>query len=99
MTKNIVKKGTFFMGLTKKQIIIIVAGGLVAIGSLALFIFVLNWNIDITMTIIFFELMLVIGLGVININGMSLFKYFLSVFKTPVARYYSTKGIHDNHEE
>lgn len=98
ITKNVLKKGAVFMNFTKTQIAIIVVGAAIAGGTLAGFIY-LGLPINLTMTIVFFELLFVVATGVIRINGMSFVKHIILSFKKPQTRYYSTKGIWDKYDD
>lgn len=94
VTKNIMRKGTVAAGLTMKQIIIGIIGLLSGLGILALF-----WgkiNINILMSLVFLIILLVIGFGVIQIQGMSLFKFLWLGFKGPDKRPFHVKGVFSN---
>lgn len=86
-----------FMGLSIKQMIIMGAGIAAAIGTLVLCFFLLGWNIDLTMTIVFIELVLSAGFSIIRINGMSLFGWIYKSMQSPIFRPYQSKGAMDKY--
>ena len=94
ITKNIIKKSSNSLGLNMKQIVI----GLVAI-AIGITLFFLLKNVlpmQVLMTIIFIFLAVVIMFGCVNIQGQSLFEFFLKMFKGADVRYYDSKGVFSN---
>lgn len=87
-----------YMGLSISQIIIMAVGIAIAIGTLALLYFLLGIDINLTMTIIFFELVISAGFSIVKINGMNLFKYIHTAFQSPIFRPYQSKGALDTYE-
>ena len=47
----------------------------------------------------FVELLIFVGLAVIRINGMNLFKWIIVMFQSPIFRPYQSKGVLDRYEE
>lgn len=87
-----------YMGLSIPQIVIMAIGIAAAIGTLALFYFALGIDINLTMTIVFFELVFFAGFSIVRINGMNLFKYIFTAFQSPIYRPYQSKGALDTYE-
>lgn len=94
VTKNIIRNGTLFFNLTLKQILSAVFSLVVAFGTY--FLLKNSLNIDLLMTIIFFEIAICIGLGIVQIQGMSLFKILKLSFKGVDKRPYYIKGVFNN---
>lgn len=88
-----------YMGLSIVQIIIMGLGILLAIGTFILFYFTLQIDINITMTLVFIELVASAGFSIVRINGMNLFKYISTAFKAPIYRPFRTKGMMDTYEK
>lgn len=88
ITKNIIKKTNNSLGLTPKQIVITAIA--FAIGILTYFLLKSFLSFTVLSTLIFIELAGIICFGVINIQGMSLFQFFL---KGVEVRYYETEGL------
>lgn len=88
-----------YMGLSIYQIIIMAAGIGLALGIVALFIFVLGISVNLTMGVVFVELLIFVGLAVVRINGMNLFKWIFVMFQTPIFRPYESKGALDTYAE
>lgn len=89
ITKNIVDKSAWFMGLSKKQIAV---GGIgLAIAGLTLWKLWGVVPVDLMMTIVFVEIMVVAAIGFIKVNGVSLVYVFLSIFKKKNITYHSRK--------
>lgn len=85
ITKNIVQKDVWLMGLSKKQIVVGAVGAAVA----ALTIWLL-WgvvSVNIMMSIVFVELGVVVSVGFIKVDGMSLLQILLSLFKKKEFKY------------
>ncbi|MBQ6252473.1 PrgI family mobile element protein [Ruminococcus sp.] len=94
ITKNIMKKTNNSLGLTPKQMII--TGIAFAIGLLMYFLLKNHMNFTLLSTLIFIELAAVICFGVINMQGMSLFEYFVKTMKGVDVRYYKQEGVYMN---
>lgn len=94
ITKNIMKKTNNSLGLTSKQMII--TGIALAIGILMYFLLKNYMSFTVLSTLIFFELAAVICFGVINLQGMSLFEYFVKSLKGADVRYYKQEGVYMN---
>lgn len=87
-----------FMGLTKKQLVVLAAVFVVTIGTVVLLMCFAKMDTDIVMSIAFFEL--VIGSSfIIKINGTSLLFWVISMFKGPIVRPYQSRGLLDTYEE
>lgn len=89
ITKNIVDKGAWFMGLSKKQIVVSVVG--LAVAGITLWKL---WGVvptDVMMTIIFIEISVVAAIAFIKVNGVSLIYVLLSIFKKKRITYHSRK--------
>lgn len=94
ITKNIIRKSSNSLGLSMKQIVI----GILA-ATMGIILFALLKNVlpmQILMTIIFIFLAVVILFGCVNIQGQSLFGFFLKMFKGADVRYYDSKGVFSN---
>ncbi len=94
ITKNIMKKTNNSLGLTPKQMII--TGIALAIGMLMYFLLKNYMSFTVLSTLIFLELAAVICFGVINLQGMSLFEYFVKSMKGADVRYYKQEGVYMN---
>ena len=94
ITKNIMKKTNNSLGLTPKQMII--TGIALAIGFLMYFLLKNYMSFTVLSTLIFLELAAVICFGVINLQGMSLFEYFVKSMKGADVRYYKQEGVYMN---
>ena len=94
ITKNIMKKTNNSLGLTPKQMII--TGIALAIGIFMYFLLKNYMSFTVLTTLIFFELAAVICFGVINLQGMSLFEYFVKSLKGADVRYYKQEGVYMN---
>lgn len=87
-----------FMGLSRKELVILAAVFVVTIGTVILLMFYAKMDTDIVMSIAFFEL--IIGSSfIIKINGTSLLFWVISMFKGPIVRPYRSKGMLDTYEE
>ena len=91
ITKNIMKKTNNSLGLTTKQMII--TGVALAIGLLMYFLLKNYMSFTVLSTLIFIELAAIICFGVINLQGMSLFEYFVKTMKGVDVRYYKQEGV------
>ena len=97
VTKNIMNKVGVIFNLNIRQLIWL--GAAAAVG-LATF-FLLNEYIitDVLMWIIFGEVSIIAGIGVIRINEMNLFVFLIKLLKGADKRPYSnTKGVYDKDE-
>lgn len=94
ITKNIMKKTNNSLGLTPKQMII--TGVALAIGLLMYFLLKNYMSFTVLSTLIFTELAAVICFGVINLQGMNLFEYFIKSMKGADVRYYKQEGVYMN---
>lgn len=91
ITKNIMRKSSNSFGLSTKQIVITVIA--FAIGVCMYFLLRNFINFTLLSTLIFCELAGVICFGVINIQGMSLWSFFVKSMKGADVRYYETEGL------
>lgn len=91
VTKNIIRKTNNSLGLTPKQIIIALIA--FAIGIIMYFLLRNIISFSVLSTLIFTELAVIICFGVINIQGMSLFAFFMKSMKGADVRNYETEGI------
>lgn len=96
VTKNIIRDGTIFLNLTKKQVLF----ALLAIGAGLGTYFGLRSriNFDFLMTIVFMEIVLIIGIGVVHIQGMSIFMIIVRALKGTDKRPYYTEGVFNSNE-
>jgi len=94
ITKNIMKKTNNSLGLTTKQIII--AGIACGIGILMYLLLKNVLSFGVLSTLIFIVLGGIICFGVINMQGMSLFEYFVKSMKGADVRYYKQEGVFMN---
>lgn len=95
VTKNIVKPGASFMNFTAGQI----AAGILAIATgIATFFILKDYiNFNLLMWIIFFEIIIIIGIGIIRVNDMNLFTFIFKSLKGVDKRPYSNdKGVFDD---
>lgn len=88
-----------YMGLSIPQVLLMAVGIGIALGAVALFIFTLKVPVNLVMAFVFVELLLFVGLAVIRINGMNLFKWIIVMFQSPIFRPYQSKGVLDRYEE
>lgn len=98
ITKNLINKGAWFMGLSKKQIVT----GAVGFAAAGLTIYALwgKLQVDLMMLIVFIELLLVVAVGFVHINGVSLIQVVLSMFRKGNIRYFNRKdGIYSDETE
>lgn len=94
VTKNIMKKTNNSLGLTTRQIVIM--GIACGIGILMYFLLKNVLSFGVLSTLIFIVLGCIICFGVINIQGMSLFEYFVKSMKGVDVRYYKQEGVFMN---
>lgn len=94
ITKNIIRKNKSSLGLNKKQIII--AGIAFVIGLLMLIFLKGRMSTQLLLSLIFLVMGIIIFFGVVNIQGMSLFQYMISIFKGVDVRTYESKGVFNN---
>lgn len=94
ITKNIIRKNTVFMGLSWKQIITACATVLVGIATF----FSLNGVVEINllMSIIFIEMLVLVFFVLIRKQGMSLARFILIGLKGVDKRPYDKKGVIGN---
>lgn len=97
MTKNIMKKNDNLFGLSKKQIIITVIAFAIGVGMYFLLRDFMSFKL--LSTLIFCELAGVICFGVINIQGMSLWSFFVKSMKGAEVYFYKTEGIFSDIEK
>ncbi len=97
VTKNIIRDGTSFLGLRLSQIAALILSLIIAF--ITIFLLYDKLNIDFLMTIVFIEIALTIGFGVIRVQGLSLFKYAVQSFKGIDKRPYSSQGVYNNNEQ
>ena len=90
ITKNVMNKSTSLLNFSKKQLVIFAIGCAAGLGSY----FGLKPYLpsDVIMWLVFLEAILIIGFGVVRINGMSLFAYMASTTKKHDRRYYSKEN-------
>lgn len=94
VTKKIMQEPGTVMGFSIGQVIMLIVGCAATIGTLLLLWLVLKINIDIIMWVVFLELVLFIGLGVVRIQGMSVLKFITS--NSTQKRPYNSKGVFNN---
>ena len=87
ITKNIVDKNTWIMGLSKQQIVIGAIGLVVA--GLSLWGMWSKVQTELMMGIIFFEILIVASIGFIKIDGLSLIQVFFGFFKKIKVNYHT----------
>lgn len=95
LTKNIEKAGTGVMNFTAGQIVAFIIALCTGIGT---FFLLKDYIIfDLLMWIIFFELIIIVGIGIIKINDMNLFVFIFKLLKGVDKRPYSNnKGVFDD---
>ncbi len=94
ITKNIMRKTNNSLGLTPKQMIV---GGIgCAIAVLMYFLLRNHMSFTTLSTLIFIFLALVIGFGVINLQGMTLFQFLIKTFQGVDIRFYKQEGVYMN---
>ncbi len=97
VTKNIMNKGGVIFNLSVSQLIWL---GIAVIAGLGTFFLLKDYIItDVLMWIIFGEVSIIAGIGVIRINELNLFMFLLKILKGADKRPYSnTKGVYDKDE-
>ena len=94
ITKNIMRKTNNSLGLTPKQMIVC---GIAFVLAVLMYLLLKNHMGFMPLsTLIFIFLALVIGFGVINLQGMSLFQFLIKTFKGVDIRYYKQEGVYSN---
>lgn len=97
LTKNFFKQSTGIFGLSPVQLIFagvaVVVGGITGFGLMQF-----GMSLDAVGWIVFSEMAIIIGLGVIRIGGMNLFTYFIKSMKKD-KRYFNRNGVFDSDEE
>lgn len=88
-----------YMGLSIKQILIMVIGVVIAIATFILFFINLKIDVNITMTLVFIELLVFASISIIKINGMNLLKWIYTMLQQPIFRPYQSKGMLDTYEK
>ncbi len=88
-----------YMGLSISQVILMSVGIGIALGAVALFIFALGLPVNLVMGFVFVELLVFVGLAIIRINGMNLFKWIFVMMQSPIYRPYQSKGALDRYAE
>lgn len=78
VTKKIMQEPGTVMGFSIGQVIMLIVGCVATIGTLLLLWLVLKINIDIIMWVVFLELVLFIGLGVVRIQGLTVLQFIAS---------------------
>lgn len=91
VTKKIMQESGTIMGLSIIQIVTLIIGCIVTIGSLLLLWLVLKVGIDAVMWIVFLELVLFIGLGVVRIQGLTVLRFIAS--NPTKKRPFDSKGV------
>lgn len=97
VTKNIIRDGTSFLGLRLSQIAALILS--IIISFITIFFLYDKLNIDFLMTIVFVEIALTIGLGVIRVQGLSLLSIAIQSFKGVDKRPYSSQGVYNNEQK
>lgn len=88
-----------YMGLSISQVILMSVGIGIALGAVALLIFALGLPVNLVMGFVFVELLVFVGLAIIRINGMNLFKWIFVMMQSPIYRPYQSKGALDRYAE
>lgn len=88
-----------YMGLSIPQIAVMGAGIAIALGIVGLFIFLWKLPVNLAMAIVFVELLAFVGLAVVRINGLNLFKWIYVMMQSPIFRPYQSKGALDRYAE
>lgn len=91
VTKKIMQEPGTVMGFSIGQVVILIMGCIATIGTLLLLWLVLKISIDIIMWIVFLELVLFIGLGVVRIQGLTVMQFIAS--NSTKKRPYDSKGV------
>lgn len=88
-----------YMGLSIPQVLLMAVGIVIALGAVALFVFALKVPVNLVMSFVFVELLIFVGIAVIRINGMNLFKWIFVMMQSPIFRPYESKGALDRYVE
>lgn len=96
VNKNIMKQQNNVFNLTVGQIITGIVGLLIGIGTFLLLKDSVNFNI--IMWIIFLELIITVGIGVVKINGLNLFTFIILSMKID-KRPYCSKGVFNDESD
>lgn len=88
-----------YMGLSISQIVTMAVGIAIALGIVGVFIFWMGMPVNLTMSIVFIELLVFVGVAVVRINGLNLFKWMYVIFQSPIFRPYISKGALDTYVE
>lgn len=91
VTKKIMQEPGTVMGFSISQVVMLIMGCIATIGTLLLLWLVLKISIDIIMWIVFLELVLFIGLGVVRIQGLTVMQFIAS--NSTKKRPYDSKGV------
>ena len=94
VTKKIMQESGTIMGFSIGQVAMLIMGCIATIGTLLLLWLVLKISIDIIMWIVFLELVLFIGLGVVRIQGLTVMQFIAS--NSTKKRPYDSKGVFSN---
>ncbi len=98
ITKNIVSKDVWIMGLSKRQLVIGIIG--LAAAGLSLWAMWGKVQVDLMMGLIFLEILLVAAVGFIKIDGLSLIQVFFGLFRKKKVDYHTRKdGIYFDESE
>lgn len=96
LTKNFFKQSTGIFGLSPVQLVFV--GVAVVVGAVTVFgLMQYNISLDVIGWIVFLEMSIIIGLGVIRIRGMNLFSYFIKSMKKD-KRYFNRNGVFNDEE-
>lgn len=91
VTKKIMQEPGTVMGFSIGQVVMLIMGCIATIGTLLLLWLVLKISIDIIMWIVFLELVLFIGLGVVRVQGLTVMQFIAS--NSTKKRPYDSKGV------
>lgn len=94
VTKNIIRNGTIFMGLTLKQIIM--GGASFAIGILMVILLKGKMSTNAMMSLVFAVMFALLATTVIQIQGLSFPEFLYLCLKGVDKRPYDAKGVFDN---
>ncbi len=94
VTKKIMQEPGTVMGFSIGQVVMLIMGCIATIGTLLLLWLALKISIDIIMWIVFLELVLFIGLGVVRIQGLTVMQFIAS--NSTKKRPYDSKGVFSN---
>lgn len=97
--QDVITPKAIMFGLSVKQIVTMAIGLIVAILTFLLLNILLGVDINITMTIVFIELLFFAGISIVKVNGMTLFIWIYYYMKGPIFRPYISKGMLDVYEK